>query len=333
MRRTKVVPFGIAALAAIAAACTPSTPLTPTPANTTTSTTLSDGTSLKATAPTPQSPINDTKVNGSIVLTATSAAPAFGGANPGFQYRFQVFDPSNVKVIDQVSGGPSLALGFLAKGDARHTWKVRAEYNGAIGPWSSTASFISPQPFDMHQATILSNPPDLANWPETAKITFIQFQPDALIVDFTKRTGPGAWVNMPFFPGDPPGGGGIQYTLGMCENIGNHWYCSAVIQFWEGRELEAAAAPWSIPQTWYYDPARWGPMAGYLPADGELVGIFVTLGNTRGILSSAGLLATERSNVALVPFELGYNSIYQFGAGRLPYSSQPQSLSKLGLLK
>ena len=93
-------------------------------------------------------------------------------------------------------------------------------------------------------------------------------------MDFDKRTGSGRWPNFPFDPGGAPdpGGGGIQYTLGMCFNMSGHWYCSAAIQFWQDRDLEAGAAPSSIPQTWYYD-SRWSPMNGYLPAQGETVGI------------------------------------------------------------
>jgi hypothetical protein len=160
----------------------------------------------------------------------------------------------------------------------------------------------------MHQATVLNNPPDLADWSETAKITLIDFLPNALMVDFDKRTGDNHWPNLPFDPGGPANGGGIQYTLGMCFKIGGQWYCSAVIQFWEGRDLEAAGAPSSIPDLWYYDPRRWGPMAGYRPAQDEIVGVFVTVGNTRNIRSSAGLLATERSNVVLIPWGGGYRS-------------------------
>jgi hypothetical protein len=151
----------------------------------------------------------------------------------------------------------------------------------------------------------------------TAKITFVQFRADALIVDFDRRSGGNAWPNLPFNPGDPPDGGGIQYTLGLCFNLGG-WYCSAAIQFWQGRELEAGAAPTSIPNTWYYD-GRWAPMTGYLPANGESVGVFVIHGNVRGVSSSALLAARERSNIAVVPFDRGGGSSFSLSRLFLPF--------------
>lgn len=319
MPRMTVAVASIAALVGVSVACSGvSTPLAPTPKVTTS--TLPDGTSLKASAPTPQSPANDQQLTAAPVLNAAGATPTFGGSAT-FQYRFQVFDASNALVLDSgLVNSPTYAVTATLQPAMRHTWRARAEYQGAVGAWSATASFVSQQPFDMRQANIYNNPPDLGYWPETAKITFIQFRPDALIVDFDKRTGSGHWPDLPFFPGGSTAGGGIQYTLGACFNINKQWACSAVIDFWEGRDLEAAAAPSTIPVTWYYDPARWGPMAGYMPADGELVGIFVAVGNVRGIKDSGGLLAKERSNVALVPFDSGHGSVYTFSGGQRPLS-------------
>jgi len=269
-------------------------------------------------APIPLSPVGDQAVVATPTLTASASTATFGGGAV-FQYRFQVFNAAANGALVQDSGlVSSTAFPVTAglAGKTRYTWRVRAEYQGSVGPWSATASFISPQPFDMTQAVILNNPPDMAFWPETSKITYIQFRADALIVDFDKRTGDGAWPNLPFTPGDPPDGGGIQYTLGMCFHIGSPWYCSAVVDFWEGRDLEAAAAPSSIPQTWFYDPGRWGPMAGYVPAQGETVGIFAAVGNVRNIRSSDLLLAKERTNVALVPFDNGSGTTYTFSTGQ-----------------
>jgi hypothetical protein len=66
-------------------------------------------------------------------------------------------------------------------------------------------------------------------------------------------------------------------------------------------------------------------MTGYMPADGETIGLFVTVGNTRGILSSDLLLAKERSNVALVPFDSGSGSTYTYSNGRLRTSTVRRS--------
>jgi hypothetical protein len=90
----------------------------------------------------------------------------------------------------------------------------------------------------------------------------------------------------------------------MCLNINGQWYCSAAIQFWEGRELEASGVPSEIGINWYYD-RRWGPMKGYQPSLGETVGIFVAQGNLRDFGKSS---VKERSNVVLMPFGGSYRA-------------------------
>src|SRR5262249_681986 len=113
--------------------------------------------------------------------------------------------------------------------------------------------------------------------------------------------------------------GSLQYTLGMCVNISGHWYCSAVVQFWYGRELTASAPPSLVGREWFYDVGRWGPMLGYQPSQGETVGLFVGSGNLRdgGAFPQASCpRVCERSNVALVPWTNGVASYVFSGLGR-----------------
>jgi hypothetical protein len=111
----------------------------------------------------------------------------------------------------------------------------------------------------------------------------------------------------------PFGAGNLEYTLGMCLNLGNHWYCSAVVQFWFGRDLGASAPPGDVAREWFYD-ARWGPMAGHQPAEGEMVGLFVCAGNCRDNRAGDRSYVKERSNVAFVPWTRGGAS-YSFSKG------------------
>ena len=53
--------------------------------------------------------------------------------------------------------------------------------------------------------------------------------------------------------------------------------------------------------TGHYDPVRWGPMAGYQPANGERVGFFVSAGDAR---NNGHVVVKERSNVVMVPFPM-----------------------------
>ena len=45
-----------------------------------------------------------------------------------------------------------------------------------------------------------------------------------------------------------------------------------------------------------------GPMAGYQPQQGELVGVFVAAGNLRNVTDGSQSPLKERSNVVIVPF-------------------------------
>jgi len=165
----------------------------------------------------------------------------------------------------------------------------------------------------MRQATIHSSPADLGSWPETAKITRVFLNPNGVEVDFDRRLGPTRWPDEPF------GKGSIEYTLGMCLDLSGHWHCSAVVQFWYGRELTAGGRPDEIGRNWFYDPARWGPMTGHQPATGEVVGLFVGAGNLRGRSAPGYVLCPrvcERSNVVLVPWSTDGSGNYTFSLAR-----------------
>jgi hypothetical protein len=150
----------------------------------------------------------------------------------------------------------------------------------------------------MRDALIWDNPSDLGSWAETATITSIQFTDNAFLVDFDKRTGGGRWPDVGF------GAGSLEYTLGMCVNIGGEWNCSATVQFWFGRDLAASGRPDQIGINWWYD-RRWGHLLGYQPAFGETVGIFVAAGNLR---DNGNVITKERSNVVLMPFGGSYTA-------------------------
>lgn len=99
--------------------------------------------SLKATAPIPMSPVNDQLLSGN-TFTATPALPQFGAI--ALQYRFQVFNDTGAQVLDS---GPVSAPTWKTSNltpNQHFTWKVRAEFEGTPGPWSTTASFQSGDP-------------------------------------------------------------------------------------------------------------------------------------------------------------------------------------------
>lgn len=264
-------------------------------------------------APSLSSPSNGGNLSGVGVLITNNAART-GPAGP-ISYLFQVSDSSSFGNIvftrtvgEGGSGQTSVTMDARLTSQATYYWRVQASdpSNAVTGPFSSTFSFKY-VPFDMKEAVIVNSPPDLASWPETAKITSINFSPGAFEVDFDRRDGPDRWPDM------VPAGfsGPLQYTLGLCAQITGTWYCSGIVQFWYGRSLDSSAPPSDVGFEWFYDPVRWGPLFRHQPAENELVGIFVAAGNLRdggNFTRSSCPRVCERSNVALIPWTNGFRS-------------------------
>lgn len=247
-------------------------------------------------------------------MTTSEARPTFVTKNAARQglagsitYRFQISkssDFSNLLVdatVAEGSGGqtawtPSSDLPFGAV-----YWRVQARDDANAEASGFTAPLLLVvEPFDAHKAIFWNNPPGIADWPETARITSVDFSTGYMLVDFDRRTGPNAWPELASSSFGP-----IQYTLGMCFRFDGEWHCSAPTRFWIGRDLENSGPANRIADFWYYDPARWGPMAGHQPAQGELVAFWVGQGNLR-----QGTVVTnqERSNFALVRFGENYRA-------------------------
>lgn len=146
MYRKNFLACGAAALMAVALACSkkPASPVTPTPAQTEAADAAPDGSTLKVSAPNPQSPVGGV-VADTVVLVASASTAEFT-QTPSLSYAFEIrsADGSNAICNATVAGSgstvswtPSCSLEF----DTPYTWRVRATYQGSNGPWSSTASF------------------------------------------------------------------------------------------------------------------------------------------------------------------------------------------------
>jgi hypothetical protein len=253
--------------------------------------------------------------NGQASGTPTLVTNNVGRTGPAGQvfYRFEVATDAGfgslsfVSTVAEAGGGQTSFTVPLAANTPAGTyfWRVQASdpSNAVTSAFSPVFSFAY-QPFDMRNAVIHNSPLGMGSWAEGARITAIDFTPGAILVDFDRRDGPGRWPDVV-----PPGfAGPLQYTLGMCLNISGQWHCSAVVQFWHGRDLEASAPPSLIGREWFYDPARWGPMFRYQPSEGETVGIFVCEGDCRNNTEGNVSPLRERSNVAMVPFTTGFSS-------------------------
>lgn len=135
----------MAAALTLAAACSgsPETPLSP--SGTTGTSGLgaaADGSTLKVTAPAPQSPSNGDTVN--TVRPAFNFAGSLsvnGVPNLALSYRVQVLNEDGSFVADGVGQGSPIGLGGDLETGKGFIWRVRAELSGAAGPWSSNAVF------------------------------------------------------------------------------------------------------------------------------------------------------------------------------------------------
>ena len=147
--KTLVVCASATALAGVLACSNnPAAPVAPSPAQSGATGAAPDGSTLKATPPTPTSPVNNQQPE-SLVLTATKSTAPYTGTTP-LSYVFEIRNAANNVVCasnlvgggsgDTVSFTPSCTLEF----DQPHTWRVQAAVGEARGPWSSAANFRSP---------------------------------------------------------------------------------------------------------------------------------------------------------------------------------------------
>lgn len=140
-----------AALAALAVACSrqPSTPVSPSGAAIPESEAAPDGSTLKVTAPTPVSPINNAQPE-QLVLVLTKGSGKFDAAVAP-SYEFEIRNAAGNPVSgcsatlpggggSTVSYTPACSLEF----DSPYTWRGRAVLGTGTGPWSSAAAFRTP---------------------------------------------------------------------------------------------------------------------------------------------------------------------------------------------
>jgi hypothetical protein len=165
---TRLVKFGAAAVSAlaVAVACSkhPPSPSAPSAAERVRAEANSDGSTLKASAPTLQSPINGARLEQGtpVVLVVSNSTATFTPAVE-LSYRFELTSAAGA-VIDNtlVAGGAGstsrLIDASLLEGEQTYSWRARAEYQGAAGPWSAAQSFVGPPTFGYIRGNELYDP-------------------------------------------------------------------------------------------------------------------------------------------------------------------------------
>jgi len=146
MERRSLALLGMYALIAGVVACSSSKPATPVAPTNLVPTSAPDGSTLKVTPATIQSPNFDQKLTTPVV--ALSASPASGQFATGMvlQYRFEVRTSTNVLVQEALVGSTTWQVTANLLPNTRYTWRVRPEYQGEAGPWSGVGSFVTLDP-------------------------------------------------------------------------------------------------------------------------------------------------------------------------------------------
>src|SRR4051812_43323016 len=146
MSRKSMVTAAAAALA-VAVACSRQSapPVAPSGTGNASAAVPADGSTLKVSAPTLLSPLNDQQQSDSPTLAASAASVKFGATLPSpLTYRFQVIANGSQIVADS---GPTGSLTYRVTSTlafkTRYTWRVRAEVGNDAGPWSASGSFVS----------------------------------------------------------------------------------------------------------------------------------------------------------------------------------------------
>src|SRR5262245_61075206 len=128
----------------------PESPVSPSPVRSGVSGAGPNGETLKATAPTPQAPVNNAQPD-NLALTAGKASGTHDqGLVGSYSYEFKILNAANATVCAAtIPGGAGSSVTWTPVNcnlefDAPHTWQVRATVSDGEGPWSPAASFRSP---------------------------------------------------------------------------------------------------------------------------------------------------------------------------------------------
>ncbi len=153
MQHKRLVACASVVILAVAAACSdgPESPVSPSGSEPGSNAAAADGSTLKATAPTPQSPVNNQQPDSMVFVTGKSTA-TFASASMVFSYEFEIRNSGNTATVCPaaiVGGGSGSTVSYTPttctlEFDQPYTWRVRAVQNAARGPWSASSTFRAP---------------------------------------------------------------------------------------------------------------------------------------------------------------------------------------------
>jgi hypothetical protein len=107
-----------------------------------------DGSTLKASAPTAISPVNNQRLDTPEILLVVRNSTTSFSTPVALVYRFEVYNAAGVRVYQsglvpgEADGTTDHAVTAQLEGDQTYQWQARAEFGGAFGPWSARAAFF-----------------------------------------------------------------------------------------------------------------------------------------------------------------------------------------------
>lgn len=131
---------GVAVLGTTIACGATTTPTSPASTSIGSADAGASGETLKIGAPTPTSPIGSIQLQTStVVLTFSAATGTYASFTPS--YELELRNATGTVVANPTITTLSYTVTASLTLDSIHTWRVRAVYQGKIGPWSTTATF------------------------------------------------------------------------------------------------------------------------------------------------------------------------------------------------
>ena len=145
----KTLPWaGAACVLALTMACSngPESPAAPAGTPPSNADAAADGSTLKASAPTPMSPVSDLRLqNRTPTMTVGNSQGRFVGGE--YNYEFQLMNDGGTVIDSRTIAGGSGTTSWpytteLTR-DTPYRWRARAVRGPAVGPWSTTARFFT----------------------------------------------------------------------------------------------------------------------------------------------------------------------------------------------
>ncbi len=158
-----------------------------------------------------------------------------------------------------------------------------------------------PDAFDPGLARVHNSP--IPAWPVTAALTKLEFRPEGVSVEFSKKDCADRWPDV-----TPPGWTGpIQYTLWIGMRIIGEWHIAGILEYWYGLDASGGNVIENnqIAINWTYDC----DVMKRQPLPGERVAFLVTAGSQR---QKEVFLVHERSQVVTVPFPATLPAVFTF---------------------